>query len=109
MRLLPYIEAEAAHCAATGEPLMRPFFLDWPDDREAWEISDQYCFGRALLVAPVVEPGSTHRWLYLPAGEWEDLWDGTRLDGSRWISRPAPIDVIPVYRRVGASWPNLSI
>ena len=109
MQLLPYIEVEAAHCAATGEPLMRALFLDWPEDPLAWKIADQYCFGRALLVAPVVEPGVTQRRLYLPAGEWEDFWDGTRLTGGRWITRPAPLDIIPVYRRLDAPWPGLAI
>ncbi len=109
MELLPYIEAEAAHCGATGEPLMRPLFLDWPEDPVAWKIADQYCFGRALLVAPVVESGVTQRHLYLPAGKWEDFWDGTRLTGGQWITRPAPLDVVPVYRRLDASWPGLSL
>jgi alpha-glucosidase (family GH31 glycosyl hydrolase) len=108
MRLLAYIEAEAAHCAATGEPLMRSLFLDWPQDQAAWEIADQYCFGRALLVAPVVEPGLIQRRLYLPDGTWEDFWDGTHLTGGRWITRSAPLDIIPVYRRLDAPWPVLA-
>ncbi|MEW6232064.1 MAG: TIM-barrel domain-containing protein [Chloroflexota bacterium] len=109
MRLLPYIEAEAAHCAATGEPLMRALFLDWPRDPKARKITDQYCFGRALLIAPVIEPGITQRRLYLPDGEWEDFWDGTHLTGGQWITRPAPLDIIPVYRRLDAPWPGLAI
>jgi alpha-glucosidase (family GH31 glycosyl hydrolase) len=108
LRLLPYIQAEAAHCAATGEPLMRALFLDWPEDPLAWEIADQYCFGRALLVAPVVELGITQRYLYLPAGEWEDFWDGTRLAGGQWVTRPAPLDIVPVYRSLDAYWPGLA-
>lgn len=102
MQLLPYIKAEAAHSAATGEPLMRALFLDWPEDPVAWKIADQYCFGRTLLVAPVVEPGVYQRRLYLPDGEWEDFWDGTHLTGGRWITRLAPLDIIPVYRRIDA-------
>ena len=108
MQLLPYIQTEAAHCAATGEPLMRALFLDWPEDPVSWSVADQYCFGRALLVAPVVEPGTTQRRLYLPAGSWEDLWNGAELDGGHWITRLTPLDIIPVYRRVGALWPGLA-
>jgi alpha-glucosidase (family GH31 glycosyl hydrolase) len=100
MKLLPYIEAEAAHCAESGEPLMRPLLLDWPEDRTAWKISDQYCFGRSLLVAPVIEPDTVERRLYLPAGEWQDVWDGTVHSGGQWIRRAVPLDVIPVYRRL---------
>lgn len=102
MGLLPYIETEAAHSRATGEPLMRALLLDYPEDPLAWKIADQYCFGRALLVAPVVEPGVTQRRLYLPSGEWEDFWDGTHLIGGQWITRPTPLDIIPVYRRLDA-------
>jgi alpha-glucosidase (family GH31 glycosyl hydrolase) len=109
MQLLPYIEAEAAHCAASGEPLMRPLLLDWPEDPEAWQISDQYSFGRALLVAPVIQPGHTERRLYLPAGEWQDLWTGENLTGGQWITRPAPIDIIPVYRRLDRDFPHLNL
>jgi alpha-glucosidase (family GH31 glycosyl hydrolase) len=108
MQLLPYIEAEAAHCVATGEPLIRALFLDWPEDLLAWKIADQYCFGRALLVAPVVEPGVTQRRLYLPAGKWEDFWDGTHLAGGQWVTRPAPLDIVPVYRSLDAYWPGLA-
>jgi len=108
LRLLPYIQAEATHCSVTGEPLMRALFLDHPKDPLAWKIPDQYCFGRALLVAPVLEPGTTQRYLYLPAGEWEDFWDGTRLTGGRWITRSVPLDIIPVYRRLVAPWPGLA-
>jgi len=108
LSLQPYIETEAAHCSATGAPLMRALFLDWPEDPLAWQIADQYCFGRALLVAPVVEPGLAERRLYLPAGEWEDFWDATHLTGGQWISRSVPLDIIPVYRRLDAPWPGLA-
>lgn len=99
MDLLDYIEAEAAYCQKMGDPLMRALFLDWPDDPQAWKITDQYCFGRSLLVAPVVEPGKTQRSLYLPEGEWEDFWDGSRWKGEQWITREVPLDIIPVYKR----------
>jgi len=104
MRLLPYIMAEARHCAETGDPLMRPLFLDWPDDPQAWQVSDQYSFGRALLVAPVIEPGGVERRLYLPSGEWQDFWNGTPVFGEGWITVPAPLDRIPVYRRLDQPW-----
>ena len=100
MELLPYITAEARHCAETGEPLMRPLLLDWPNDPQAWQISNQYCFGRGLLVAPVLEPGVKTRFVYLPEGEWHDFWTGVRFSGSQWIDIPAPIEIIPVFQRL---------
>jgi alpha-glucosidase (family GH31 glycosyl hydrolase) len=105
MSLMPYITAEARHCAETGEPLMRPLFLDWPADPKAWQISDQYCFGRALLVAPILEPGLKIRPVYLPEGEWQNFWTGEKVSGSRWIDVPVPLERIPVFRRVDQPWP----
>lgn len=108
MKLLPYIEAEARWCVETGEPLMRPLFLDWPEDQQAWQITEQYCFGRSLLVAPVLYPETQERSLYLPAGKWQDFWDGTIHGGGAWITRATPLDIIPVYRRLDLPGPILS-
>jgi alpha-glucosidase (family GH31 glycosyl hydrolase) len=104
LQLLPYITAEARHCSQTGEPLMRPLFLDWPADPQAWQISDQYCFGRALMIAPVLEPGIEQRRLYLPEGEWQDFWNGARFSGRQWITVPAPFEQIPVFKRLDSAW-----
>ncbi len=101
---MPYIKIEARHCAATGAPLMAPLFFYWPEDKTAWEIEDQYCFGRALLIAPVVHPGETERSVYLPAGKWLDFWTGERITGGERITTPVPLDKIPVYRREEAPW-----
>jgi alpha-glucosidase (family GH31 glycosyl hydrolase) len=104
LQLLPYITAEARHCSQTGEPLMRPLFLDWPADPQAWQIADQYCFGRALMIAPVLESGINQRHLYLPEGEWQDFWTGAKLTGQQWITVPAPFEQIPVFKRLDSAW-----
>ncbi len=105
MNLLPYVLSEAAHSAATGQPLMRPLLLDHPDEPAAWRVADQYRFGRDLLVAPVVEEGATARRLYLPPGRWHDLWSGVVEAGGRWVEVPALLEAIPVYVRAGAILP----
>jgi alpha-glucosidase (family GH31 glycosyl hydrolase) len=109
LRLRPYIEAEAAHAAASGEPLMRPLLLDWPEDPLAWQIEDQYCFGRALLVAPVLKEGVSQRRVYLPAGEWLDVWSGARRSGPAWVECPAPWEAIPVFQRLDRAGPAVEI
>jgi len=105
MHLMPYITAEARYCAETGEPLMRPLFLDWHTDPQAWKTADQYCFGRALMVAPVLEPEARERRLYLPEGQWQDFWTGIELPGQQWIVVSAPLERIPVFRRMDQAWP----
>ena len=105
MNLLPYLVEEGRHAAEHGTPLMRPLFLDWPADPACWRIADQYTLGRSLLVAPVVEEGVTTRSLYLPPGEWVDLWDRSTHAGERWLTIDAPWDRIPVFARSGMEIP----
>ncbi|MEW5816343.1 MAG: TIM-barrel domain-containing protein [Spirochaetota bacterium] len=109
VKLIPYIRAEAACCTETGAPLAAPLFFYWPEDRRTWEITDQYCFGRALLIAPVVYPGETEREVYLPAGLWLDFWTGEKIEGGRKLSAAAPLKRIPIYRREGALWRPIEV
>jgi alpha-glucosidase (family GH31 glycosyl hydrolase) len=105
MNLLPYLVSEAAYATAQGEPLMRPLLLDFSDDPVVWRLDDQYCLGRDLLVAPVVEEGATSRRLYLPHGRWCDFWTGAEVDGNQWLETPVALDRIPVFVRAGAVVP----
>ena len=72
------------------------------------DLDDEYLLGRDLLVAPVVEPGTTARQVYLPAGEWYDWHTGERFGGGTYVVAPTPMDRIPLYARAGAvipMWP----
>jgi len=40
--------------------------------------------------------------VYLPAGEWFDLWTGARQAGGRTIRVPTTLDSLPVFVRNGA-------
>jgi alpha-glucosidase (family GH31 glycosyl hydrolase) len=105
MKLLPYLVREAAYAATHGEPLMRALLLDFPDDPIAWGMEDEYCLGRDLLIAPVVEEGATTRRVYLPHGDWRDFWTNAEVCGGRWLDVAAPLDRIPVFVKAGAAPP----
>lgn len=105
MNLLPYIYSEAWHSVQTGLPLMRAMWLEYPDDPICRDLQDQYFFGRALLVAPVLEADVQQRQVYLPQGKWFDLWNQTVYEGATWISYATPKDIIPVFVREGAVLP----
>ena len=55
-RLLPYIYGLSWKVTSSGYTLMRPLMMDFPDDRAADTIDDQFMFGRSLLVHPVTRP-----------------------------------------------------
>jgi alpha-D-xyloside xylohydrolase len=106
MSLFPYRYAAAQQAAKTGIPLMRALVLDFQDDLKARSIKDEYLFGPDLLVAPVIDE-NTSRVVYLPAGDWIDLFTGEAFTGPQTVIAKAPADTIPVYARRGAILPKI--
>ncbi len=105
-RIKPYVLEQMAVAADEGIPPMRPLWFDFPGDKEAWAIDDEYCFGPSVLVAPVTKLGARSRRVYLPAGAtWTDPWSGETLKGGTWVEAAAPLERIPVYLRDGAPLP----
>ncbi|MET9001516.1 TIM-barrel domain-containing protein [Amycolatopsis sp. NPDC004169] len=105
-RLRPYLMAQMRVAHEQGIPPMRPVFVDFPADRAAWDVDDQFLLGPDVLVAPVLEPGVTTRRVYLPAGAvWTDAITGTQHEGGDWVEAPAPPERIPVFLRDGADLP----
>ncbi len=103
-RLLPFYELLAHETAQTGEPLMRPLVLDFPNDPKAVGRTDEWMMGDQLLAAPVLTPGTT-REVYLPAGGWYDFTDGQLIEGGQTLTVTAALDQIPVYVREGSLLP----
>lgn len=84
-----------------GTPVMRTLFYEFPEDKTAWEVEDQYMYGSKLLVAPVLEAGATTRKVYLPTGsKWENVETKETYEGGQWITAPAPIESIPVFKKL---------
>jgi len=104
-RLLPHNYTLARESHDTGMPMMRPLWLHYPQDSQAAACSDQYLWGREILVAPVVQKGTSERSVYLPAGDWYDWWTGEKFAGGRTISRKVDLATLPLYVRAGAIIP----
>jgi alpha-glucosidase/alpha-D-xyloside xylohydrolase len=104
-RMLPYLYSAVRECATTGVPVMRALWLHYPDDPTAVARSDQYLWGRDILVAPVVEKAATSRPIYLPRGNWYDFWTGNVVEGGREINRPVDLETLPLYVRAGTLLP----
>jgi alpha-glucosidase/alpha-D-xyloside xylohydrolase len=104
-RMLPYIYSAVRECTQTGMPVMRGLWLHYPDDPKAVSRSDQFLWGRDILVAPVVEQGATSRKVYLPRGTWYDFWTNEPVQGNREITRAVDLETIPLYVRAGAILP----
>lgn len=104
--LMPYTYSLGYGTYKTGAPFMRALFMDFPHDPNVLNLSDEYMFGPAFLVAPVTEQGATSRRVYLPAGsDWYNYWTNERLKGGTTVEVSAPIDTLPLFVRAGSIVP----
>lgn len=103
-RLLPLLYAAAREAARCGMPLLRRCDLEWPEHPEAAD-STQYLLGDDLLVAPILEPARpgqpAERGVWIPPGEWRDLWTGRTHRGPVTIGVASPLDQVPLFVRGG--------
>jgi alpha-D-xyloside xylohydrolase len=124
-RFLPYIYSASWDVTANQSSMMRALVMDFPKDKNALNINDQFLFGKSLLVSPVTsamyikpvvngkdttyaEDFSTMKTkeTYLPAGTaWYDFWTGEKLQGGAKVARETPIDIIPLYVKSGSIVP----
>ena len=105
-RLIPYIYSLAWRVTDQDYTIQRPLVMDWRTDPKTWNIGDQFMFGPAILVSPVLQQDATHRTVYLPAAPvWYDFWSGARVKGGQEIVAEAPLTRIPLFVRAGSIVP----
>jgi alpha-glucosidase len=104
-RLLPYIYSAAREACTSGIPIMRPLVLEYPQDPHVHNLTDEYLFGRDILVAPILDEGAAERTVYLPEGVWIDFWTDESCFGPRCLTVRADLDTIPLFIRQGAIIP----
>ena len=103
-RIRPYIKEQMQKCHEEGIPPMRPLFTDYPGDKKAWEVKDQFLFGPDILVSPITHAGQTTREVVLPAvTRWTEVTTGITYDGGQTVTCEAPLSVIPLFVREGGS------
>ena len=108
-QFLPYAYSLFYQAAHTGTPIMRPLVWHYPKDSATFNLSDQFLYGRDLLVAPVVAPGVSARAVYLPRDTWYAWGSDEPLAGPTHLLDEAPLETLPLYVRGGAllpMWPT---
>ena len=104
-QMLPYNYTLAYRQAAFGEPLIKPLYYAYPDDTAAVNIGDEFLWGDAFLVAPVLEKGMTKRDVYLPKGNWYALATNQLYAGNTSISHDLGNFAFPVFVKAGSFIP----
>ena len=105
-RLMPYIYSLAWKVTSDDYTIQRPLVMDWRDDPKTWNLGDQFMFGPAIMVNPVLKANVTKRSVYLPAsGRVVRLLDGKSFAGGHQIEADAPLDRMPLFVRAGSILP----
>ena len=93
----PMILDLAKHASETGEPIVKPMTLVYPDN--GYEtIKDQFMLGDNILVAPVVEKGARSRSVVLPKGKWTSD-EGEIIRGGKTIEIEVPLERLPYFSK----------
>ena len=105
-RLLPYIYTLSGKVTHEHYTPMRLLAFDFAQDENVLNCKDQFMYGPALLVCPILTAGAISRSVYLPQGHmWRDFWTGTIYNGGTTIEAKASLDKIPLFVRSGSIIP----
>lgn len=109
-RLVPFLYTEMLESRSSDETLIKPMYWEFPELEEAYQVPNQYFFGRNLIVSPIVEPNNLHTGLgranvWLPPGTYVDFFTGTVYDGDRRLEMWRSLDALPVLAKKGSIIP----
>ena len=104
-QMRPYTRRLMKEAHEKGTPLMRTLFYEFPEDRQSWEIEDEYMYGSEILVAPILEARAQSRKIYFPGinEKWRSQETGEIYQGGSWIEMELSLEFMPVFERVTTS------
>lgn len=98
--LIPYIYSSAINSSLTGQPIVWPMALAFPNEPKFANTIHQYMFGNNLLVGAFTDS------VYLPEGHWIDYWTGKKYSGKQSLKCNVPHDRGgPLFIKAGAIIP----
>ncbi len=107
-KLMPYVYSQSVLAAHQGLPMTRALFVEYPNDRGAWDIENEYLFGSDILVAPLFEEGILERDVYLPGGNWIDFQTGKNYPPGWQKIKANDLEAI-ILIRDGAALPTVKL
>ncbi|KAJ7402548.1 hypothetical protein BTVI_85304 [Pitangus sulphuratus] len=100
--LLPYLYTLMHDAHASGSTVIRPLFHEFVKDKNTWDVYEQFLWGPALLISPVLQENAVTVRAYLPSARWYDYYtdENVGLTGQYRVF-PAPLDHINLHIRGG--------
>ncbi|MBD5476592.1 MAG: DUF5110 domain-containing protein [Lachnospiraceae bacterium] len=109
-KMIPYLYTMNYRQYAERIPMILPMYYQYPGEREAYEVPNQYLFGSEMMVAAITTPciqklNMAKATVWLPEGEWYDIFTGLRYHGGRKMNMYRDITTIPVFAKAGSIIP----
>ncbi|KAM6305024.1 sucrase-isomaltase, intestinal [Aegotheles albertisi] len=100
--LLPYLYTLMYDAHAHGSTVVRPMLHEFVDDRKTWEIYEQFLWGPALLISPVMQKSAVTVNAYIPNARWYDYYTDEAISfRGQFQVLSAPLDHINLHIRGG--------
>lgn len=108
-QLLPYLYTMFYRYSEFGTPMLQSLFYYDQEDTQTHFRTDEFIFGKQILVCPIQEPNAKGRRMYVPKGKWYNYWTEETIEGGkeRWVT--ADIDKIPLFIKEGAIIPKYPV
>lgn len=97
--MIPYLEDSFREYEKTGKPPIRALVMDYPDDINTASIDDEYMFGDDILVCPLTYEEGTSKEIYLPEGQWTNIFTREKYRGGKKIHMEVPYNSMLVFSR----------
>lgn len=98
---IPLITSLWKIAEATGLPIARPLYLEYPSDAAAALQDQEWTLGPDVLVAPIIEEGMSTRSVYFPSGCWHSPSSGQQVSGPAAVAVSAQQGDLPFFFRCG--------
>ena len=109
-RMMPYLYSMNYRSFQEDMPIVEPMYYEYPEEKEAYQVKNQYYFGSELIVAPITEKRAAGINMagikvWLPEGVWYDIYTGMMYEGGRSLRMYRDLNSIPVLAKAGGILP----
>ena len=108
-QLLPYLYTAFWNYLDQGTPMLKSLVLYDQTDVQTHYRTDEFIFGKPMLVCPILEPNSIGRRLYIPKGIWYNYWDNNSVEGGKEVWVDTTLDTMPIFVKAGAVIPKYPV
>ncbi|XP_075413533.1 putative maltase-glucoamylase 2 [Tenrec ecaudatus] len=100
--LLPYLYTLFYHAHTRGDTVARPLLHEFYQDPATWDVQQQFLWGPALLITPVLHADSDQVSAYIPDAIWYDHETGVAIPWRKqWVQMAFPKDRLGLFLRGG--------